>query len=260
MMRYEGLFTPPTTKGSFQFPANFGGFNWGSVSVDADNGLLVAAPMLLTHRLLLATPEQVQEFGPGAAAILGEDHPAVRLDENAPIRPLPEPDADDPYDQMRVKYFGIPMPFMSRLGTAIPCFEPPWSQLAVIDLNTNELLWSRPVGDMSDAGPFNLRSGLPIDVGTAVRAGTLTTRGGLTFISSTMDSKVRAYDLRTGEERWQADLPGNGQSTPMSYVAQESGRQVLIVTVPNPSWRYPRDPATGEYLDSQAVRDGQGGS
>lgn len=259
MMRYEGMYTPPTPTGSLFAPGNFGGFNWGSVSVDADNGLLVAAPMLLSHRVLLVTPEQVAEAGPRGALLLGENHPAVRMDESAPMPAAREPRADDPYDHAQIQFYGLPMPFMSRLGTSIPCFEPPWSRLAVIDLNTGELMWSRPVGDMSDAGPFNLRSGLPIDVGTAVRAGTLTTRGGLTFISSTMDSKVRAYDVRTGNELWHADLPGNGQSSPMSYVSRESGRQMLIVTVPNPSWRYPRDPETGEYLDSQSVRDGKGG-
>ncbi|MEM1145771.1 MAG: PQQ-binding-like beta-propeller repeat protein, partial [Pseudomonadota bacterium] len=258
LMRYEGMYTPPTRTGTLIAPGNFGGFNWGSVSVDADHGLLVAAPMLLAHQLLLVTPEQVQAAGPRAARLLGPDHPAVRLDENAPIEPLPEPDASDPYDQMRVKYFGLPRPFMSRLGTGVPCFEPPWSQLAVIDLNTGELLWKRPLGDMRDSGPFNLRSGLAIDVGTAVRAGSLTTRGGLTFISSTMDATARAFEVRTGKEVWSTRLPGNGQSTPMSYESQ-SGRQILIVTVPNPSWRYPRDPATGEYLDSRATRDGKGG-
>ena len=86
----------------------------------------------------------------------------------------------------------------------------------------------------------------------------MTTRGGLTFLSSTMDATVRAYDVRTGEEKWSSDLPGNGQSTPMSYVSNASGRQFLIVTVPNPSWRYPADAETG-YLDPQSVRDGKGG-
>ena len=128
----------------------------------------------------------------------------------------------------------------------------------MIDLNTKELLWSRPAGDMRNSGPFGLRSGLPIDVGTAIRAGTMTTRGGLTFLSSTMDSSVRAFDVRTGEEKWAADLPGNGQSTPMTFT-DTNGRQYLIVTVPNPSWIYPRDPATGKYLDSTTPRDGQGG-
>lgn len=253
MTRYEGLYTPPTRGGSLLAPGNFGGFNWGSVSVDADNGLLVAAPMLLAHRVMLVTPEQVANAGPLGARLLGEQHPAVKIDPDGPPN-------EDPFDvRSRVAYYGLPSPFMSRLGTAVPCFEPPWARIAVIDLNTNELLWSRPVGDMSDAGPFNLRSGLPIDVGTAVRAGTMTTRGGLTFISSTMDAKVRAYDVRSGKEVWTQDLPGNGQSTPMSYLDEATGRQMLIVTVPNPSWRYPRDPKTGGYLDSRIERDGQGG-
>ncbi len=264
-MRYEGMYTPPTVPtgitntGTMLYPGNFGGFNWGSVSVDADNGLLVAAPMMLAHRLILVTPEQVADAGPEAALLLGRSHPAVHLDPDGPRPKMGEPDPNDPFDHRKIKYYGLPMPFMSRLGTQIPCFEPPWSRIAVMDLNTNELLWSRPVGDMSSSGPFNIRSGLPFDVGTAIRAGTLTTRGGLTFISSTMDSKIRAYDLRTGEEKWKAELPGNGQSTPMSYRSQKDGKQYLIVTVPDPTWRYPRDPDTGEYLDSQDVRDGRGG-
>ena len=120
-------------------------------------------------------------------------------------------------------------------------------------------MWSRPVGSMKDSGPFGLRSGLPFQVGTPVRAGTLTTRGGLTFISSTMDRTARAVDVRTGEVRWSQPLPGNGQATPMTYLSSAGGRQLLIITVPNPSWRYPRDPASGTYTDSRSIRDGQGG-
>lgn len=101
--------------------------------------------------------------------------------------------------------------------------------------------------------------GLPFQVGIAVRAGTVTTRGGLTFMSSAMDSTVRAFDVRTGEIKWSADLPGNSQATPMTYVSEETGKQYLIVTVPNPSWRFPRDPATGTYTDSKSIRDGKGG-
>ena len=259
MMRYEGLFTPPTPKGSLAAPGNFGGFNWGSVSVDADNGLLIAAPMLLAHRLMAVTPKQVAEAGPRAALLLGKNHPAVRMDESAPIPPAREADPKDPFDHVRIKYYGLILPFMSRLGTQVPCFEPPWSQIAVIDLNTNELLWKRPLGTMKDAGPFGIRSGLDIDVGTAVRAGTLTTRGGLAFVSSTMDSTVRAFNIRTGEEVWSDSLPGNGQSTPMSYYSDSTGKQYIIVTVPNPSWRYPRDPKSKTYTDSQSEVDGKGG-
>ncbi|MEM8497954.1 MAG: PQQ-binding-like beta-propeller repeat protein [Pseudomonadota bacterium] len=257
--RYEGLFTPPTAQGSLQFPANFGGFNWGSVSVDADNGLLVAAPMRLANRVLLVTPQQVAEAGPRAKLLLGGEHPAVRYDADSPMPEHYEPDGEDPYDHRHIRYYGLTLPFMSLLGTHVPCFEPPWSEIAVMDLNTKELLWRRPLGSMNESGPFGWRSGLPFEVGVAVRAGTVTTRGGLTFISSTMDRTVRAYDLRTGDIKWSADLPGNGQATPMTYVSQQSGRQYLIVTVPNPSWRYPRDPATGTYKDSGSNIDGKGG-
>ena len=264
-MHYEGHLTPPTPEGSFYYPANFGGFNWGSVSVDSDNGLLVAAPMMLASRLLLATPEQVAAAGPLAAELLGNEHPAVRMDPNAPLPEPREPDPNDPYDYARVKYYGVPILFMSRFvypifgNTQIPCFEPPWSQIAVIDLNTNELLWSRPVGSMKESGPFGWRTGLPFQVGAPIRAGTMTTRGGLTFLSSTMDSTVRAFNVRTGKVEWSADLPGNGQSTPMSYVSKTNGKQHVIVTVPNPGWRYPRDPVSGTYTDSKSVLDGQGG-
>ncbi|WP_108812161.1 outer membrane protein assembly factor BamB family protein [Sphingorhabdus sp. Alg231-15] len=264
-MNYEGMYTPPslatglTQTGTMLYPGNFGGFNWGSVSVDADNGLLVAAPMMLAHRLIMVTPEQVAEAGPIAGLFLGSNHPAVRYDEDGPMPLLGNPDPSDPFDHRQIKAYGYPGPFMSRLGTQVPCFEPPWSQIAVIDLNTKELLWSRPAGDMSQSGPFNLRSGIPYDVGTAVRAGTLTTRGGLTFLSSAMDAKVRAFDLRTGEEKWEAPLPGNGLATPMTYRSTRDGKQYLIVTVPNPTWRYPRDPTTNQYIDSQSVVDGKGG-
>lgn len=265
IMNYEGMYTPPSADGplfiggTMLSPGNFGGFNWGSVSVDADNGLLIAAPQMLTHRLNMATAEQVAEAGPIAAYLLGPYHPAVRKNEDDPMPEPKEPDPNDPYDHVRIKYYGWPEPFMSKLGTRVPCFEPPWAQIAVIDLNTKELLWRRPLGNMKYAGPFGIRSGLPIDVGVAVRAGTLTTRGGLTFVSSTMDSTVRAYDVRTGEVKWEHELPGHGQATPMSYLSKKSGKQYLIVTVPNPSWIYPRDPKTNKYSDSKSVRDGKGG-
>ncbi|MEI8649333.1 hypothetical protein P4S73_17890 [Paraglaciecola sp. Hal342] len=265
IMNYEGMFTPPSADGPLLIggtmlaPGNFGGFNWGSVSVDADNGLLIAAPQMLAHRLNMVTPEQVAKAGPIAQYLLGPHHPAVRMDPNAPMPEPREADPDDPYDYLRIKYYGWPEPFMSKLGTRVPCFEPPWARIAVMDLNTKELLWSRPLGNMAHAGPFGIRSGLPIEVGVAVRAGTLTTRGGLTFISSTMDATVRAYDVRTGEIKWEHGLPGHGQSTPMSYQSSKTGKQFIIVTVPNPSWTYPRDPETNTYEDSRSPRDGKGG-
>jgi quinoprotein glucose dehydrogenase/quinate dehydrogenase (quinone) len=167
--------------------------------------------------------------------------------------------APDPrFDPAKVKYVADTQPFMSTwkipftdIATDVPCFEPPWSMIGVIDLNTNKLLWRRPLGSMKKSGPFGIQSGLPFMVGTPVQAGSITTRGGLIFHGGAMDSTFRAFDLRTGEVRWESDLPGSAHATPMTYVSAKTGKQYVVITVPNPTWQYPRYNAPSEPSDDQ---------
>ena len=42
-----------------------------------------------------------------------------------------------------------------------------------------------------------------------------------------MDDKLRAFDVHTGGELWQAPLPAGGQATPMTYVWK--GRQYVVI-------------------------------
>jgi membrane-bound PQQ-dependent dehydrogenase (glucose/quinate/shikimate family) len=293
-LRYDGHFTPPmrgggggdTGKpaygGTFQYPGNAGGFNWGSVSVDADNGLLVAAPMLMGNRIVLRTQDEVRadrlaaaqrrqaqtrdehagptpqgapaaaggRAGPGGpAAAPGTTPPGPQAQARPPGGmggggPRPK---DPQYDAKNVTYVGQTAPFMSEwkipltnIGTEVPCFAPPWGVMGVIDLNTNKLLWKHPIGSMKDSGPFGISSGLPFIVGTPVQGGTLTTRGGLIFQGGAMDSTMRAYGLRDGKVKWQAPLPGSAHATPMTYLSPTTGKQYVVITVPNPNWKYPR--------------------
>lgn len=46
----------------------------------------------------------------------------------------------------------------------------------------------------------------------------------------------------------------------MAAQSEITGRQTIIVAVPNPRWRYARDPANGRYSDSKSIVDGKGGS
>ena len=69
---------------------------------------------------------------------------------------------------------------------------------------------------------------LPFRMGVPSMGGTLTTRGGLVFVSGTLDRYLRALDLRTGRELWKTRLPAGGQATPMTYMV--GGRQFLVVT------------------------------
>jgi membrane-bound PQQ-dependent dehydrogenase (glucose/quinate/shikimate family) len=295
-MRYEGLFTPPmrggggygqaedTWGGSFQYPGNAGGFNWGSVSVDPDNGLLIGAPMLMGNRIVLRSVEdraamQKANAERRAAAAARDDHagpatPPAGGPGGAGGRPQsPQAKAHaERFDQDRVLYRGDTAPFMSEwrlplpffnVSTDLPCFEPPFSQIGVIDLNTNKLLWKRGIGSLKDSGPFGIALGLPTQVGTPVQAGNMTTRGGLIFHGGAMDATLRAFDLRTGEVKWEAALPASAHATPMSYVGK-NGKQYVVITVTTPGWRYPRvssadagppDPQGG-YVIAYALPDG----
>jgi quinoprotein glucose dehydrogenase len=59
--------------------------------------------------------------------------------------------------------------------------------------------------------------------------GSVTTRSGLVFIGATSERTIRAYDVESGRELWQARLPGGGQATPMTYRSARSGRQFVVI-------------------------------
>jgi len=65
------------------------------------------------------------------------------------------------------------------------------------------------------------------NLGTPVAGGPIITAGGLVFVASTLDRLFRAFDLETGAELWQAELPANGNATPMTYKAD--GRQFVVL-------------------------------
>ncbi len=196
-MRYEGHFTVPGTHTMLQFPGNAGGHNWGSVSIDEVNHLMIVNPMLMANQLTLIPRDELPE-GTG--------------------------------NQRGTPYASTTVRFMSPLE--IPCFQPPYGVLAVIDLQTKQLLWERPIGTAKDSGPFGIPTRLPVTVGTPLGGGTVTTAGGVIFIAGTFDNTFRAMDLATGKELWQSSIPFTAQATPMTYRAPQSGKQTVVVTVP----------------------------
>ncbi len=197
--RYDGHFTPTGTELSIQFPGNAGGFNWGSVSVDEENKLLVASPMIMANRVRLI-PRAEMDAGARGSAQLGTPYGATTSQ------------------------------FMSPLQ--VPCAKPPYGVMAVIDLKTRKTVWKRPLGTANDSGPLGIKSGLPITVGTPISAGTMVTKGGLIFIGGTLDRRLRAIDINSGKELWKTKLPTTAQATPMSYLSPESKQQTIVITTP----------------------------
>jgi quinoprotein glucose dehydrogenase len=100
------------------------------------------------------------------------------------------------------------------------------------------LTWSTGVEKLRDRGHELGRSKRLLQenaVGDAARrgvpfsGGSITTRGGLTFIAASVEQAIRAYDVATGKEVWKARLPAGGQATPMTYRSALSGRQFIII-------------------------------
>ena len=196
-MRYEGHFTVPGTDTILQFPGNAGGHNWGSVSVDQVNNIMVVNPMIVSNQLTLIPRDELPEGDPG--------------------------------NQLGTPYSHTTVRFMSPLQ--VPCNQPPYRILAAIDLETRQLLWEKPIGLAKDIGPLGMKTFLPLSVGTPQIGGTVTTAGGLIFSASTYDNTIRATDIRNGKELWSHPLPFLASATPMSYQSP-GGKQTIVVTIP----------------------------
>jgi quinate dehydrogenase (quinone) len=211
-LRYEGHFTPPSTEGTLVFPGNAGGFNWGSVAVNDEQKLLVVAPMLMASKLALVPRAQV-------------------------------PKDSRRYLQLGTPYAASISPFMSPL--AVPCIEPPYGRIAVIDLQTRQVVWNQRLGTTNESGPLGTKVGVALPMGVPLAAGPMVTKGGVIFFGGGMDKFFRAFDLKTGDELWREALPSASQATPMSYVSPKSKRQIVIIAVPSAQRGFGMDDGSG---------------
>ena len=199
-LRYEGQYTPPSLEGSIVYPGNVGVMNWGGVAVDPERQALFTGAKYLAFVSTLIPREEVEE-GQGSASEQG-----LQANEGAP--------------------YAVELgPLLSVLG--LPCQAPSWGDVAGIDLQSAEVVWKHRNGTTRDSMPFDLPIGL--NVGVPALGGPLTTAGGVSFLSGTLDQYLRGYDITTGEELYKARLPAGGQATPMTYTGQD-GRQYVVVT------------------------------
>ncbi|NKI31478.1 PQQ-binding-like beta-propeller repeat protein [Croceivirga thetidis] len=103
-----------------------------------------------------------------------------------------------------------------------PVVKPPWGTLNAIDLNTGEYLWKVPLGHEEKLNDPSI----PIS-GTENYGGPVITAGGLLFIAATRDEKIRAFDMKNGQQLWEDNLPAGGYATPAMY--EVGGQQFLVV-------------------------------
>ena len=104
----------------------------------------------------------------------------------------------------------------------MPCQVPPWGSLYAIDVNSGAIVWRSVLG-VTD-GLADPKTGRP-NVG-----GPIVTGGGLIFIGSTDDKRLRAFDTKTGKELWTFRLPASLYGTPLTYQGRNGKQYVAAVT------------------------------
>lgn len=202
--RYQGPMTPPSPDRAWIYSPGFlGGIDWGSVSVDEHDGVMIVNSFRIANLDRFVSADY---FGKRAAD------------------PLPFPyfhQEDSPYFAVYIALFRSP--------TGMPCQRPPYGMLSAVDLKTHKLLWSHPIGTSRNSGPFGLQLPFGFPMGSPMIGGSVATASGLVFIASTLDQYLRAVDVRSGAELWRVQLPSPGWANPISYVSPRSGRQFVVI-------------------------------
>ncbi|WP_245286942.1 pyrroloquinoline quinone-dependent dehydrogenase [Bradyrhizobium sp. Tv2a-2] len=184
-LRNDGLYTPPSTQGTLEFPMTGGGVNWGGVAFDPLNQILYANTTNAVHIIKLMPRADADGFKPSAGIDFGRQLGA-------------------PFAMTRV---------VAMSGLGLLCNRPPWGTLVATDLKAGKILWRSSVGTTEDRAPL----GLAFHWGTPLVNGVAVTAGGLVFTGA-MDAYLRAFDAKSGEELWQGRLPVPGVANPMTYL------------------------------------------
>ncbi|MYZ49992.1 pyrroloquinoline quinone-dependent dehydrogenase [Rhizobiales bacterium L72] len=195
--RYDGRFTPPSFQGTIAYPPTTGGTEWGGGAVDPTRGIYVVNSNSVVQIYQLVPrdeyEEKEQEGETGGYYAQGDAPYAFHLET-----------------------------FLNWAG--MPCWKPPYGMLAAYDLNTGKRLWNEPFGQVQKYGFYMPESWGSVTIGAPV-----VTKSGLIFIGASMDSRVRAIDLRTGAVLWKSLVDAPAVSMPAVYTYK--GRQYVTFAV-----------------------------
>ena len=117
--RNDGLFTPPSFRGTVQMPGNNGGANWGGAAVDPANGTLV---------------------------VVSKDLPCI-------LKLEPDPAAQKNEPARYVSGFGFLI-----ASDGLSAIAPPWTSLTAYDLNQGTIKWSIPLGEVPELAAKGIKN------------------------------------------------------------------------------------------------------
>ncbi|AOP77986.1 pyrroloquinoline quinone-dependent dehydrogenase [Enterobacter hormaechei subsp. xiangfangensis] len=195
-LTYEGMYTPPTTKGegTLTYPDSAGGVQWGGVAFDPQKQIAIVNTSHIVQYVKLYSREDYDNADKDSGNESG-----FAPQEGAP--------------------YGMRLLVASNwLG--MPCWQPPFGEIVALDMHTGDVKWRRPVGASQQYGFF-----MPESWGSPTIGGPAVTAGGVIFIGASMDAKVRAYSVESGEELWSDQAEAPAVANPSVY--EYKGRQYV---------------------------------
>lgn len=195
-LTYEGMYTPPTTKGegTLTYPDSAGGVQWGGVAFDPQKQIAIVNTSHIVQYVKLYSREDYDNADKDSGNESG-----FAPQEGAP--------------------YGMRLLVASNwLG--MPCWQPPFGEIVALDMHTGDVKWRRPVGASQQYGFF-----MPESWGSPTIGGPAVTAGGVIFIGASMDAKVRAYSVESGEELWSDQSEAPAVANPSVY--EYKGRQYV---------------------------------
>jgi quinoprotein glucose dehydrogenase len=203
-LRNEGIFTPPSLKGTVVYPFTAGGANWSGSSFDPERGILVVPVNDKAHVVKL------------------NKLPDANVDDED-ARPLDGGLLRGLFWLLRPHGTGLRFhahPLWGRTLLQVdeqPCNAPPWGSLVAVDLSAGAIRWSMPTGAADGVEGLN-------NFGPA-----LVTGGGLVFHAGTTELSMRAHDVETGEVLARFELPAGLHGGPITYKLTPDGPQYLVI-------------------------------
>ena len=255
----NGMYTPPSLRGTMLMPGTDGGGEWGGAAFDPESGLLYVNSneqpwiiRLVTHDttslyknncggchgddLKGAPPtfpglvdigkrrtreELAAIIREGTGRMPGFDHLGRNINEIVEflITGKDTAAATEVKDENWLQYRNEGY-ILFRDPEGYPPLTPPWGTLNAIDLNKGEIRWQIPFGEYPELADKT--------TGSDNYGGPVVTASGLLFIGATsFDKKFRAYDKLTGRLLWETTLPAAGNATPSVY--QINGREYVVI-------------------------------
>lgn len=148
--------TPPGLTPSITSPGYLGGSHWGSATFGPGSGTLVVNVSHVPNYTRIIPRAEADRAGLSAA----------------------RPGAEGVFGYLAQE--GLPLaaqtgPFLSPLG--IPCTQPPYGEIAGIEMKTGRLAWKRRLGTAQGSDVGGITFGMPIEMGTPNVDGPIITAG-----------------------------------------------------------------------------------